>query len=82
MTFEQFGDSTLNFVIRAYLANMDGRMATISDLHTIIHERFGEEGIEIAFPQRDINIRGIQSGVPLGIPDDLSPYGSSNNNDE
>ncbi|MEQ8790904.1 MAG: mechanosensitive ion channel [Pirellulaceae bacterium] len=57
VTFEQFGDSALNFVVRAYIANLDKRLETISQLHTSIHERFAKEGIEIAFPQRDINIR-------------------------
>jgi potassium efflux system protein len=57
VTFEQFGDSSLNFIIRAFLTRIDDRLETIHDLHTIIHERFNEEGIEIAFPQRDIHIR-------------------------
>ena len=65
VTFEQFGDSTLDFVIRAFLQKMEGRLATINSLHMQINERFSEEGIEIAFPQRDLHIRTV--------PAELSP---------
>ena len=57
ITFEQFGDSTLNITIRAYLGLIEKRLVVIDDLHTAIHERFAEEGIEIAFPQLDVNLR-------------------------
>ena len=59
VTFEAFGDSTLNFVMRAYLASLDNRLETIHKLHTRIHQRFMQEGIEIAFPQQDLHIRTI-----------------------
>ena len=68
ITFEGFGDSTLNFVVRAFLANMDNRMETINDLHTIIHQRFEAAGIEIAFPQRDINVRSLPHGALDSAP--------------
>jgi small-conductance mechanosensitive channel len=64
--FEQFGDSTLNFGLRAFLANMDDRMETIHQLHTDINRRFGEEGIEIAVPQRDLHLRSLDPSVRLG----------------
>jgi potassium efflux system protein len=57
ITFEQFGDSTLNITIRAYLSLIEKRLSVIDDLHTAIHERFAAEGIEIAFPQLDVNLR-------------------------
>ena len=58
VTFEQFGDSSLNFVVRCYLPTMEKRLQTIHELHTAIHQRFAEAGIEIPFPQRDIHLRG------------------------
>ncbi|MEL6894506.1 MAG: mechanosensitive ion channel domain-containing protein [Planctomycetota bacterium] len=58
ITFEGFGDSTLNIVVRCFLENLDNRMGTTHDLHTTINERFEDEGIEIAFPQLDIHVRG------------------------
>ena len=65
VTFDQFGDSTLNFTMRAYLANMDARLETVHQLHTTINERFAKEAIEIAFPQTDLHIRSIDPSVPI-----------------
>lgn len=59
VTFEAFTDSALNLVVRVYLASMDNRLSTTHDLHANIHAALTEAGIEIAFPQRDINVRGI-----------------------
>jgi potassium efflux system protein len=55
--FEEFADSTLNLMLRAYLPNLDNRIETITDLHTEIDKRFAAAGIEIAFPQQDIHLR-------------------------
>jgi potassium efflux system protein len=65
VTFEAFGDSTLNFVLRCYVASMDIRLITIDELHEAIHDRFNQEGIEIAFPQQDIHVRSIQQNTTL-----------------
>ena len=59
VTFEGFGDSTLDMVVRCYLPDLDNRLGVIHDLHTTIHEKFNEAGIEIAFPQRDLHIRSV-----------------------
>jgi potassium efflux system protein len=59
VTFEAFGDSTLNFVLRAYLDNLDNRGDVVHDLHMAINEEFAKAGIELAFPQRDIHIRSL-----------------------
>ncbi|HEX7449345.1 MAG TPA: mechanosensitive ion channel domain-containing protein [Pirellulales bacterium] len=56
-TFEGFGDSTLSFVLRCYLPNLENRMSVVHDLHSKIHDRFREENIDIAFPQLDLHIR-------------------------
>lgn len=55
-TFETFGDSSLNLVLRAYLPNLDNRLQTITELHTQINKRFTEERISIPFPQRDLHV--------------------------
>lgn len=55
-TFENFGDSSLDLVLRAYLPDMDNRLSTINDLHTKIHKAFAEEGIDIPFPQREVRM--------------------------
>jgi potassium efflux system protein len=56
-TFEGFGDSVLNLVLRCYLPNLENRGAVIHDLHTKIHDTFRDAGIDIAFPQLDLHIR-------------------------
>ncbi|MEW4563335.1 mechanosensitive ion channel domain-containing protein [Bremerella sp. JC770] len=69
-TFEGFGDSTLNLVLRAYLPNLENRMAVISDLHTQIDLAFRDAKIEIAFPQRDLHIRTAPGvSAALGVPE-------------
>ncbi|WDQ19284.1 mechanosensitive ion channel domain-containing protein [Rhodopirellula sp. P2] len=59
VTFEGFGDSTLNLVLRCYLATLDDRLKTIHELHTEINKRFHAAGLEIAFPQRDLHLRSL-----------------------
>jgi small-conductance mechanosensitive channel len=54
--FQNFGESSLDFELRAYLTNIEYRMATASDLRFHIHRRFAEEGIEIPFPQRVLHM--------------------------
>ena len=66
MIFDGFGDSTLNFTVRTYLASMENRLDVTNELHHQIHERFAAEGIEIAFPQMDLHLRSIDPGVQIG----------------
>lgn len=53
-TFEQFGDSSLNLVLYAFLPDLDNRTQTITDLHTEIDKQFAAAGIEIPNPQFDV----------------------------
>ncbi len=59
VTFEGFGDNTLNLVLRTYLPDLDNRLGTIHQLHTRINDEFNRAGIEIAFPQQDLHIRSV-----------------------
>ena len=61
--FAEFGDSSLNFRVLAYVADISERFATLSDLHFTIDENFREHEIEIPFPQRDLHLRSIDSDV-------------------
>jgi len=67
-SFEGFGDSALNFVLRCYLPNLENRLAVTHDLHAKIHEAFLTEGIEIPFPQHDLNIRYIDAAHAGTVP--------------
>jgi len=55
--FLDFGDSSLNFELRAIISDINRRMHVISDLNRVINAEFNRLGIEIPFPQRDINFR-------------------------
>jgi potassium efflux system protein len=73
ITFEGFGDNSLTLVMRVYLANLDNRLRTISELHQTILDKTREAGIEIAFPQRDVHLSTlsplevrISDGRPAG----------------
>ncbi|MDR4505111.1 MAG: mechanosensitive ion channel [Candidatus Scalindua sp.] len=59
--FAEFGDSSLNFQLYVW-AHISKRWMVISDLHFAIDKIFRENGIEIAFPQRDLHIR---SAIPM-----------------
>ena len=69
-TFDQFGESSLNLTLRAYLPDMETRLGTITDLHRAIAKGLAEAGIEIAFPQRDLHLR---SGFPVTSPATSEP---------
>ncbi len=66
-TFEGFGDSALNMVLRAYLPTLDNRLEVIHQLHTSINIAFRAEGIEIPFPQRDLHVRTTAGALGLAI---------------
>ncbi len=57
--FRGFGDSSLNFELRVFLANRDLWPEMIDRLHSEIDFAFREADIEIAFPQRDLHIRSV-----------------------
>ncbi|WP_404310042.1 mechanosensitive ion channel domain-containing protein [Neorhodopirellula lusitana] len=77
VTFEGFGDSTLNLVIRCYLADLDNRLRTIHELHTEINKRFNKAGIEIAFPQRDLHLRSLPKELTDSIAAAKAPTPST-----
>jgi small-conductance mechanosensitive channel len=65
--FMGFGDSSLNFEIRAYVDATSKRLRTTHELNTAIAAALAQAGIEIPFPQRDIHIRsaeGLQGFTP------------------
>ena len=64
VSLEGFGDNALTLVLRAYLGSLDYRLATITALHQAVMQKFREEGIDIAFPQRDVHLSTSQ---PLEI---------------
>lgn len=63
--FLGFGDSALDFECRVYFKNFDDLLVGRHQLYVEIFEACQKNGIEIAFPQRDIHIRSINATLPL-----------------
>lgn len=59
--FKEFGDSSLNFELLAWIPGPKKRPVIISDLNKGIDEIFRKNKIQIPFPQRDLH---IVSSVP------------------
>ena len=54
--FAKFGDSSLDFELRCYTADIMNGLSLASDLRSEIYRRFNAAGIEIAFPQRVVHM--------------------------
>jgi len=72
--FLDFGDSSLDFELCAFIRDIKWHRHVTSDINRAINAAFNKKGIEIPFPQRDINFRGPlhierDSGLPPEAPD-------------
>ena len=54
--FQGFGDSSLNFELRAWTDHFEEWGAIRSHIAVAVNNRLKAEGIEIPFPQRDVNV--------------------------
>ena len=55
--FKEFGDSSLQFELRAWTATLLHRKGRfVSELNFAIHDKLREHGIAIPFPQRDLHV--------------------------
>jgi small-conductance mechanosensitive channel len=67
--FLDFGDSSLDFELRVIIRDINLRRYVTSDLNRAINAAFIAKGIEIPFPQRDVNFRGpLQVDSGPGAP--------------
>ncbi|MDC1286707.1 mechanosensitive ion channel [Gammaproteobacteria bacterium] len=64
VTFESFGDNSLDIKLRCYIGSMDYRLETLSELNLYINRELDAAGIVIAFPQRDIH---LDTSQPLEV---------------
>ena len=65
--FMGFGDSALDFELRAFISNFEDRFPVLDTLHSEINKALEAEGITIPFPQRDLHI------VSQTYPPSLTP---------
>lgn len=64
--FTAFGDSSLSFRLLFWVDDMDNGPRASSDVHMAVDRLFRENGIEIPFPQRDVNLL-VPSGAKAQI---------------
>jgi potassium efflux system protein len=62
--FESFSGGLRNFIVYAFLPELQYRLQVISELHSDIERRFGAAGIEIALPQTQLNLPADSSTAP------------------
>jgi potassium-dependent mechanosensitive channel len=71
--FVGFGDSSLDFELRAHCPNMDSFLVVRDAMHTGIDAAFRQHGIEIPFPQRDIHMRPTDPSNPPDASPEMPP---------
>jgi small-conductance mechanosensitive channel len=65
----EYGDSTVNLSLRIWINDPQNGIGSVKDaVLSEIWDRFHENGIEIAFPQRDLHIK---DSVPLRIYNEI-----------
>ncbi len=74
VVFDEFGDNSLKLAFRVFVGTLEDRLPVMTDMHRNIHRRFAEEGIVIAFPQRDVH---FDPDRPLRISLERSPASGS-----
>jgi potassium-dependent mechanosensitive channel len=80
--FLGFGESSLDFSLRAWTDDFDNFLAIKSDLTLAVHDALYAADIEIPFPQRDLHLRSVDPGAvarigaieapPVGAGDDTA----------
>jgi potassium-dependent mechanosensitive channel len=61
--FLRFGNSALEFELHCWLSDVKDTLLVTSHLCQEIDRRFREAGVEIPFPQHDLNLRSVDKDV-------------------
>lgn len=76
VNFTGFGDSSMNFDLRVFIATTESLVETRTRINTDVKRRFDEAGVTIPFPQRDIRVTMIGDaaiGPAATVDDDERP---------
>jgi len=57
--FTSFGNSSLDFELRAWVGDINLRFPVRSEIHQAIDRKFRASGVEIPFPQTDLHLRTV-----------------------
>ena len=63
--FKGFGDSTLDMELRVFIPKRDVYVDVVNQINGAIDREFTKAGIQIAFPQRDLHIKSVESLAAL-----------------
>jgi small-conductance mechanosensitive channel len=55
--FNDFGASSLDFILRFWVRHVDFGVSSCSEIREVIEAKFREHGVEIPFPQMDVHMR-------------------------
>ena len=67
--FTDYGDNSINFSLRVWTESHSHTPLVLkSDLYFALFKVFGEHGIELPFPQRDLHIRSSEIPLPYAGP--------------
>jgi small-conductance mechanosensitive channel len=69
--FRGFGDSSLDFELRAWTESERGWPPVKSDLAVATYDALTQAGIEIPFPQRDLHLRSVDPDVHKSLSGDM-----------
>jgi len=62
VVFAAFGENSLDFELRVFTSGVINTRIVRHDLHLAIDDAFRLHGIEIAFPQRELHVKGLPDG--------------------
>ncbi|MEZ5916164.1 MAG: mechanosensitive ion channel [Parvularculaceae bacterium] len=68
VVWQDFGASSLDFELRAYLRDISKGLQVKTELRYAIFKAFKDEGIEIPFPQQDLYVKSLPDGSPPPAP--------------
>ena len=61
--FSGFGDSSLDFRLLFWIRKADERFKIQSEVNVAVNKALQKAGITIPFPQRDLHLKSVESGV-------------------
>jgi len=69
--FSEMGASSLDFLVKVWITDLNDRWGVPHDIRTGIYKRFISEGIEIPYDQLDVHIRSAPKQSENGKKEDL-----------